>query len=146
MEARKADLRRAEEATDELPTCPSAFQSSKLPFFRAPAFTIIELLVVIAIISLLAALLLPALRSAKERAHRAVCVSNLHQLTLALGMYADDNQQWLPIPAGWCGATCGDQLSEITNNVYGYYSYVAGRMYPYLKNNRVWLCPSFQGQ
>ena len=52
------------------------------------AFTLVELLVVIAIIALLAAILMPALRTARERARQASCMSNLHQLDLALETYA----------------------------------------------------------
>lgn len=60
------------------------------------AFTLIELLVVIAIIAILSALLLPALSSAKERARRATCLNHIRQFTLAVQIYADDNQQELP--------------------------------------------------
>jgi prepilin-type N-terminal cleavage/methylation domain-containing protein len=59
-------------------------------------FTLVELLVVIAIISILAALLLPALAASKNRARAAQCVSNLHQWGLAYRMYADDNADFLP--------------------------------------------------
>ena len=55
------------------------------------AFTLIELLVVIAVIALLMAIMVPVLRSAREQAHRVVCLSNVRQLTLAWTAYADEH-------------------------------------------------------
>ncbi|HVU07982.1 MAG TPA: prepilin-type N-terminal cleavage/methylation domain-containing protein [Verrucomicrobiae bacterium] len=59
-------------------------------------FTLIELLVVIAIIAILAAMLLPALASAKQKAWAVTCTSNLHQISLGMKMFADDNNEFYP--------------------------------------------------
>jgi prepilin-type N-terminal cleavage/methylation domain-containing protein/prepilin-type processing-associated H-X9-DG protein len=69
------------------------------------AFTLVELLVVITIIAVLAALLLPALSRAKQRAQRTQCIGNLHQLGLALNLYVHDE-------AAYPLATAGDGLGQ----------------------------------
>lgn len=63
---------------------------------RVRGFTLIELLVVVSIISILAALLLPALVRAKDVGRRAVCLSNLRQVGIAMQGYADDNEDRIP--------------------------------------------------
>jgi len=66
---------------------------------KKKGFTLIELLVVVAIIAILAAMLLPALTKARIRAGIASCMSNLRQIHLALMMYAEDYDGWLPNPS-----------------------------------------------
>jgi prepilin-type N-terminal cleavage/methylation domain-containing protein len=97
------------------------------------AFTLVELLVVIAIISVLAALLLPALEEALGAARRTACINQVRQQHLALTFYQDDFDRWLPY------RTSGHQNN--TNALVGRRTWMA--YVPDYRTASVWVCPEF---
>jgi prepilin-type N-terminal cleavage/methylation domain-containing protein/prepilin-type processing-associated H-X9-DG protein len=100
----------------------------------ARAFTLIELLLVIAIIGILAALLLPVLGRTKESARATVCLSNLHQIGIALQLYVQDNNNKLPVMRD----VSTDPAVAATNT----FPAIQNVLAPQLGNTNVLRCPS----
>lgn len=99
----------------------------------------IELLVVAVIISILAAILLPALQNAKAQAKRAACASNLRQIGVGALVYADEHNG--SFPNGWYKSMYGSAekfMGGSANRNWGFHL-LAGR---YVANYEVWFCPA----
>jgi len=129
---------------------------------RRGAFTLIELLVVIAIIGILAAMVFPVFARARESARKAVCLSNVKNIALAVNMYLADNNDTFPtqehrqevadyfaaVPGGGDGAVCGSRENEPVlggqwaANVANPYLAWPVVLDEYVKNRDVWRCPS----
>ena len=99
---------------------------------RRRAFTLVELLVVIGVLAILSALLLPALSRGKESARGAACLSNLHQIGIALQLYVSENNNRLPAMFDWssdsAANTNGPSMPQVLGQQTG--------------NTNVFKCPS----
>ena len=111
---------------------------------KGNGFTLIELLAVVAIIALLMAILIPALQTAREQGKRAVCLSNLKQLTIGWIMYADENDD--KICSGWVGRGIKDAWVEVVEEGASESAQrramESGALFPYVKNAKLYKCPT----
>jgi len=101
---------------------------------KSKSFTLIELLVVIAIIAILAAMLLPALSKAREKARSISCTSNLKQIALGDNLYCDDNNDYL--------TQAMTQPTHTINGVVPSMKAFPWLLHPYIGDAKVFECPS----
>ena len=108
---------------------------------RGVGFTLIELLVVIAIIAILAAMLLPALKKAREQARTALCTNRMKQFNVMINLYRQSFHEWFPVNNVWGSNNPWSPGLRFVDQMIPYFPNLGKTSWKHSTDRNIFLCP-----